>query len=106
VQPRKKKALEKMVSKETIDWSAIQNEHDRMLIKDLYEAAEKANALDKLAGIRNLADPVVGEINEHLQYNGHSGFSFAWTLRQVQYLVENGFSNFLGAREDPMLVTD
>jgi hypothetical protein len=93
-----------MVSTETIEWSAIQNEHDRMMIKDLYEAAEKANALHKLAGIRNLMDPVVGEINEHVQYNGHSGFSFSWTLRQVQYLVENGFSNFLGSRGDPVLV--
>ena len=100
------KKNKQMVSKETIEWSAIQNERDRMMIKDLYEAAEKANALHKLAGIKNLTEPVVGEINEHLQYEGHSGYSFAWTLRQVQYLVENGFSNFLGARGDPMLLTD
>jgi len=103
---KKQKSTKKMVSKETIEWSAIQDEHDRVMIKDLYEAAEKADALHKLAGIRDLTDPVVGEINEHVQYEGHSGFSFAWTLRQVQYLVENGFSNFLGARGDPMLLTD
>jgi hypothetical protein len=27
---------------------------------------------------------------EELGYNGHSGFTFAWTMRQLQYIAQNG----------------
>jgi len=31
---------------------------------------------------------------EELGYKGHSGFSFGWTMRQMQYLAQNGVEKF------------
>ena len=30
-----------------------------------------------------------------LGYNGHSGFSFAWTLRQMQYIAQYSLSQYI-----------
>jgi hypothetical protein len=94
-----------MADSATFEWSAIRDEHDRMMMKDLYEAAQKAGALHKLAGIQNLSDPVVDEIHKHMQFEGHSGASFGCTISQVQYVLEHGFNAFLRARGDPVCVT-
>ena len=32
---------------------------------------------------------------EELGYNGHSGYSFGWTMRQMQYIAEHGESNYM-----------
>jgi hypothetical protein len=32
---------------------------------------------------------------EELGYTGHSGFSFAWTLRQLQYISQKGEEEFM-----------
>ena len=31
---------------------------------------------------------------EELGYKGHSGFSFGWTMRNMQYLAQNGVEKF------------
>jgi hypothetical protein len=46
----------------------------------------------------------VHEIAGHAQYEGHTGFSFALALRQVRYLVSNGFDNFVDARGDLVIL--
>lgn len=32
---------------------------------------------------------------EELGYDGHSGSSFGWTMRQMQYIAEHGESNYM-----------
>jgi hypothetical protein len=32
---------------------------------------------------------------EELGYNGHSGFSFGWTMRQMQYIAKNGEETYM-----------
>ena len=32
---------------------------------------------------------------EELGYNGHSGFSFGWTMRQIQYIAKNGEETYM-----------
>jgi len=32
---------------------------------------------------------------EALGYDGHSGSSFGWTLRQMQYIAQNGEANYM-----------
>jgi hypothetical protein len=34
-----------------------------------------------------------------LGYNGHSGCSFGWTMRQMQYIARNGEENYKKSRE-------
>ena len=36
---------------------------------------------------------------EELGYNGHSGCSFGWTMRQMQYIARNGEENYKKSRE-------
>lgn len=36
---------------------------------------------------------------QELGYNGHSGCSFGWTMRQMQYIAKNGEENFKKLRQ-------
>jgi len=40
-----------------IEWGAIRDEHDRAMIKDMYEAAQKGKVLHKLQRVKDLMDP-------------------------------------------------
>jgi len=95
-----------MADSATFDWSAIRDEHERTMIRDLYEAAEKAGALHKMGAIWGVSHPLVDEIHKHMQFEGHSGASFGCTISQVKYLVEHGFNAFLRARGDLVCVTE
>jgi len=79
---------------EMMRWELIEREQEREMIKDLYEAVEKSNAFEILKDYKNLFDPRLQVINEHVTYSGHSGFSFGWTLRQVQYIAEHGIEKY------------
>jgi hypothetical protein len=36
--------------------------------------------------------------NEKLGYAGHSGFSFAWTMREMQYIAQHSLSQYIELR--------
>jgi hypothetical protein len=43
-------------------------------------------------------DPEINIITDkmaELGYDGHSGSSFGWTMRQMQYIAEHGESNYM-----------
>jgi hypothetical protein len=77
-----------------IEWSAIRDEHDRAILKDMYEAAQKGKVLHKLRFVKDLMDPLVREIAPHVEHK-HSTRSFLRTLMRVRFLAEHGFEDFL-----------
>ena len=44
-------------------------------------------------------DLILNEVVK-LGYNGHSGFSFAWTLKQMQYIAQHSLSQYFEVRKD------
>jgi hypothetical protein len=80
-----------------VDWVRLyKDEHSRFMVKDAYEATEKAEAWDYLKrfepdqGFMFSSDATVNKINANMKYDGHSGGSYGWTMRQIQYIAQNG----------------
>ena len=77
-----------------IEWSAIRDAHDRAIIKDMHEAAQKGKVLHKLQRVKDLMEPLVSEIAPHVRQQ-HSARSFLRTLMRVRFLAEHGLEDFL-----------
>ena len=79
-----------------INWlERYPDSNDREMVQDAYDAAVKLELLDALKnlnpqnGFMFTQHPVIDKISANLKYNGHSGCSFGWTMRQVEYLAKN-----------------
>ncbi len=79
-----------------INWlERYPDSNDREMVQDAYEAAVKLELLDAIKnlnpqnGFMFTQHPVIDKISANLKYNGHSGCSFGWTMRQVEYIAKN-----------------
>jgi hypothetical protein len=69
--------------------------NDREMVQDAYETTVKLELLDEIKnlnpqnGFMFTNSPVIDKISANLKYTGHSGCSFGWTMRQVEYLAKN-----------------
>ncbi len=80
-----------------VDWPKLYtDEHSRMMVKDAYEATEKTESWEFLKnfepqnGFMFTDNPIVNKIGANLKYEGHSGGSYGWTMRQIQYIATHG----------------
>jgi hypothetical protein len=78
----------------------FENESSRNLCQDADEAITKCKLWDWLKefqpkdneGFLFTNHENISKILNEMKYkNDHSGFSFAWTLRQMQYVAQNSF---------------
>jgi hypothetical protein len=81
---------------EEINWiEKYRDSHDRMMVKDAYETAVRLELLDEIKnlnpqnGFMFTDNPIINNIYKNLNYTGHSGSSFGWTMREVEYLAKN-----------------
>ena len=72
------------------------NQQDYIMISDAMNAIKYAecedfvkNFHDPFGGFSTCRDPRINEISKHIGFTGHSGCSFALTLRNCQYLLQN-----------------
>ena len=79
-----------------INWiEKYPDSHIRMMVQDAYETAVRLELLDEIKnlnperGFMFTDSPFIGKISANLKYTGHSGSSFGWTMRQVEYLAKN-----------------
>jgi hypothetical protein len=42
--------------------------------------------------------PEVEAINKHMAYGGHSGFSYGWTMRQMEGIAKHGWTAYVASR--------
>jgi hypothetical protein len=77
---------------------------EQEMLQDAYDAIEKANMWEYMkqepsggAGYTFTDDEELRAINRHLEYNGHSGFSFGWTMRTMQNIARLGEEGFIQA---------
>lgn len=90
------------------EFNTITNSHEREMLKNAYDAINASEAWDWLKNFNQQSfmfslDPMVNKISENMEklgYNGHSGASFGWTMRNMEYLAKNGktkfFSHYIG----------
>ena len=79
-----------------INWlERYPNSNDRFMVQDAYDTAVKLELLDAIKnlnperGFMFTNSPVIDKISANLKYEGHSGSSFGWTMREVEYLAKN-----------------
>ena len=79
----------------------IEDNHDRNMIRTAYQAVKNLELIDWLKtftpdryGFALSLDPnisrIMTEIDRIPGSPGHSGFSFNWTMHELQYIVVNG----------------
>ena len=79
-----------------INWiEKYPDSHSREMVQDAYDTAVKLELLDAIKnlnpqnGFMFTNSPIIDKISANLKYTDHSGSSFGWTMRQVEYLAKN-----------------
>ena len=95
---------QKSCEMESIDFTTINDDHSRKMMENAF------NAITATEGgwdyLRTFAEetfmysrnPIVQTISDNmvkLGYDGHSGASFGWTMRTMEYLAKHGKEAFL-----------
>jgi hypothetical protein len=83
--------------------SSISDQHNRAMLKNAHQAITAAEAWPFMQSFRGTSfmlsdDPMVSQITKNmvaLGYDGHSGSSFGWTMRCMEFLAKNGKEEFL-----------
>jgi len=86
------------------DFSFIKDEHTRRIVANGYEAVDKLElwswlkAFDAEGGFMFCSHPNVSAIGNKMESlenpPGHSGFSFAFTMRHLEYIAKNGLDEY------------
>jgi hypothetical protein len=53
---------------------------------------------DKKTGFMFSDHPNLSTINSAMKFDGHSGASYGWTMRQMEYIAKNGWESFENIR--------
>jgi len=87
------------------DFLKIKDQHSRFMLENAYQAITVAEGWDFMKnfnddenGFMFSNSPMVGKIMskmEELGYSGHSGCSFGWTMRNMEFLAKHGKDEFL-----------
>jgi hypothetical protein len=76
------------------------SQSEKEMLEDAYEAIEKTNMWEYMkkepvGGYTFTDDEELRLINRNLEYQGHSGFSFGWTMRTMQQIARLGEEKFI-----------
>jgi hypothetical protein len=85
------------------EFNIIADEHDRFMLKNAHQAITEAEAWDFMRTFSDQSfmfssSPIVSDIMKkmsELGYDGHSGCSFGWTMRQMEFIAKNGKEVYL-----------
>ena len=85
------------------EFNIIPDEHSRFMLKNAHQAITMAEAWQFMRTFSDQSfmfssNPIVSDIMKkmsELGYDGHSGSSFGWTMRQMEFLANNGKEVYL-----------
>ena len=90
---------------ESTDFLKIKCESSRFMLENAYQAITASegwdfmkNFNDNQNGFMFSSNPMTGKIMskmDELGYSGHSGSSFGWTMRMMEFLAKHGREAFL-----------
>jgi hypothetical protein len=93
------------MNRQIVEHMFTQMNYDKVeveMLTDVWLAVEKAGKMEFLAKTdipmftENFSPDIVA-IHKHMKYNGHSGHSYAWTMRNVEQLVKKLYNILKGA---------
>lgn len=85
------------------EFNTISDEHSRFMLKNAHQAITLTEYWGYMKTFSEQSfmfsdSPAVSTIMSKMSalgYDGHSGCSFAWTMRQMEFLAKNGKQAFL-----------
>jgi len=90
------------------DFSFMTEDHERRMVEDAFQAMEKVEGSwaylsrpevpEKDTGFMFSRDPIVRQISEEVDKNsqiGHSGSSYGWTMRQIEFIAKHGWDDYV-----------
>jgi hypothetical protein len=85
------------------EFNTISDEHTRIMLKNAHQAISLTESWHYVAtfneqSFKFSSSPAGSEIMKkmsELGYDGHSGSSFGWTMRHMEFLAKNGKQAFL-----------
>ena len=86
---------------ESRNFDFIRDENSREMVADGYAAVTKAEAWDLmkedpgLGGFMYTTNESYQVIHKHMDYRGHSGSSYGWTMRQLQFIAVSGWDAYV-----------
>lgn len=79
------------------DFDSLYSKHDCDMLQDAYDAISKCELWDWMRdftpgneGFMLTQHPNLSMISENMKYAGHSGTSYAWTMRTMQGIAKAG----------------
>ncbi len=87
---------------EAVDFSFLKDNMSRYFVEDAYKAVSavdggwaflKEFVPKENEGFMFSRDPMLDQINAKLD-DGHSGASYGWTMRQMEYIAKHGLEAF------------
>lgn len=87
--------------------------HEAMLLQDAYDAVTKADMWEYLRlpstpgtdGFMFNADIELAAISAEMVYDGHSGASYAWVMRQMEAIAKTSWESYANARRTEIALT-
>jgi hypothetical protein len=88
------------------NYDILYDRSDAKMLKDADDAISQCELWDWLKnyspedgqGFMFTKHPNLDRINKAMQYSGHSGSSYAWTMRNMEYIAKNGWQAFVNQR--------
>lgn len=95
------------------NYSDLFDVHEAMMLQDADSAITKCNLWEWLRdytpgdgkGFMFSDHPNLEKINAAMKYGGHSGSSYGWTMRQMEYIAKHGWTLFEFTRRNQNLTT-
>lgn len=76
-------------------------DHEKVMLDDAYKAVSTTKMWSYLKdkhfddnGFMFCTDNELSKISNAMTYQGHSGASFAWAMRQMEFIAKEGWSMF------------
>ena len=81
------------------DFETIYDAHESLMLTDAHQAITTCNLWDWMREFRPKSGegfmfsnhPNLDRINEEMKYQGHSGASYGWTMRQMESIAKIGW---------------
>jgi hypothetical protein len=83
----------------TPDFETIYDAHESLMLTDAYQAITTCNLWEWMRvfhpkegeGFMFATHPNLNTINDAMKYQGHSGASYGWTMRQMESIAKRGW---------------
>ena len=86
------------------DFSFLDDDYRREMLEDAYNAVTVTNSWPLMGndpgdtGFTYSNAAYIKTINKEIKFDGHSGSSYGWTMRQMQWIAQIGWMSYVSEK--------